>query len=45
VKKIHTNIVELVKKKYYEFLKRESEVKNILKMIKDELSEYLTKIV
>lgn len=45
VKKIHTNIVEFVKKKYYEFLKRSDDVKFILRQIKEELWEYLTKTV
>lgn len=45
VKKIHTNIVEYVKKRYAVHLKRSTNVKDILKVIKDELTEYLTKYV
>lgn len=45
VKKVHTNIVEFVKKRYYEFLRKEKEVKNILKLVKEELNDFLTKTV
>lgn len=45
VKKIHTNIVEFAKKRYYEFVKNNSNIKDVLKMIKEELNDYLTKIV
>lgn len=45
VKKIHTNIVEFVKKKYYSLSKDRIEIKEILKIIKEELGDFLTKAV
>ncbi len=41
VRKVHTNIVEFAKKKYYEYLKQTKEVKEILKKIKEELSKFI----
>lgn len=43
VQKVHTDIVEFVKKRYYNHLKQTSDVKIILKMIKDELSSFIEK--
>lgn len=40
---IHTDIVEFVKKKYYTHLKETSDVKTILRMIKDELGGFIEK--
>ncbi len=45
VKKIHTNIVDFAKKRYYELLKQKKEVKDVLKELKEELNEFLTKTV
>ena len=45
VKKIHTNIVEFTKKRYYELLKRKFQTRDILKTIKDDLWNYLQKIL
>lgn len=45
VKKVHTNIVDFSKKRYYELLRKKYDIKDILKDIKEELSEYLTKTV
>ncbi|MBS8122337.1 ribonuclease J [Candidatus Vampirococcus lugosii] len=45
VKKIHTNVVEFAKKRYYELLKRKMSTKEILKSIKDDLGTYLFKIL
>jgi sulfur relay (sulfurtransferase) DsrC/TusE family protein len=43
VQKVHTDIVEFVKKRYYVHLKQTSDVKMILKLIKDELSSFIEK--
>lgn len=43
VKKVHTSIVEFVKSKYYAGLKRNKDTKEIMRAIKDELSDYLNK--
>lgn len=43
VQKIHTDVVEFVKKKYYTHLKETTDVKMILKMIKDELGGFIEK--
>jgi sulfur relay (sulfurtransferase) DsrC/TusE family protein len=40
---VHTDIVEFVKKRYYVHLKQTSDVKMILKMIKDELGSFIEK--
>ncbi len=47
VKKIHTNIVEFTKKRYQKYLKQDPSkpVKEILKQIKEDLNDYLTKTV
>ena len=45
VQKVHTDIVEHVKKRYYTHLKQTSDVKMILKMIKDELSMFIEKSI
>lgn len=45
VKKIHTNIVEFAKKKYTQLHKENKNVKEILKVIKEELWTHLTKIL
>ncbi len=45
VQKVHTDIVEYVKKRYYTHLKQTSDVKMILKMIKDELSSFIEKSI
>ncbi len=45
VKKIHTNVVEFAKKRYYELLKKGNSTKDILKVIKDDLWSYLLKIL
>lgn len=45
VKKVHTSIVEFVKSKYYAGLKRKKDTKEIMRAIKDELSDYLNKEV
>jgi ribonuclease J len=43
VQKVHTDIVEFAKKRYYYHLKQTSDIKIILKMIKDELEVFLKK--
>lgn len=43
VQKIHTEVVDFVKKKYYMHLKETTDVKMILKMIKDELGWFIEK--
>ena len=43
VQKVHTDIVEFVKKRYYNHLKQTTDVKMILKMIKDELGSFIEK--
>ncbi len=43
VQKIHTDIVEFAKKKYYVHLKTTGDVKMILKGMKDELGEFIEK--
>ena len=43
VQKIHTEVVDFVKKKYYVHLKETTDVKMILKMIKDELGGFIEK--
>lgn len=45
VKKVHTDVVEFVKSKYYGYMKQWKEIKDIMKMIKDELGEFLMKQV
>lgn len=45
VKSIHTQIVDFARAKYNENLKKRMEVKMNLKMIKDELGEYVNKII
>lgn len=43
VKKIHTSVVELSKSKYYEYKKKGKDIKDILRMIKDELADFMMK--
>lgn len=43
VQRVHTDIVEYVKKRYYTHLRQTSDVKIILKMIKDELGGFIEK--
>lgn len=43
VQKVHTDIVDFVKKRYYNHLKQTSDVKMILKLIKDELGNFIEK--
>lgn len=43
VQKVHTDIVDFAKKRYYTHLKQTSDVKVILKMIKDELGSFIEK--
>lgn len=43
VKKIHTSVVELSKSKYYEYKKKGKDIKDILRMIKDELGDFMMK--
>lgn len=43
VKKVHTSIVEFVKSKYYQWLKRKKDTKEIMRIVKDELWEFLNK--
>lgn len=45
VKHVHTNVVEFAKQKYYDKLKQKKEIKDIMKIIKDELSDYVMKEV
>ena len=47
VRKVHTNIVEFAKKKYYEYLKKDpkAEVKDILKKIKEEMSKFILRTI
>ena len=45
VKKIHTQIVEFVRKKYYDNRKRKMMVKDNLKQIKEDLWVYINKII
>ncbi len=45
VKHIHTSVVEFAKQKYYEKLKQKKEIKDIMKIIKDDMSEYVTREV
>ena len=45
VKKIHTQIVEFARAKYNDNAKKKMEVKDNLRLIRDELGEYITKII
>lgn len=45
VKKVHTNIIEFVKKRYNELSKKNSNTKEVLKVIKEELWDYVVKIL
>lgn len=45
VKKIHTNIVHFAQKKYYDNLRRVKDTKENLRILKDELTEYITKTI
>lgn len=45
VKKIHTQIVEFARAKYNDNAKKKMDVKDNLKLIRDELGEYITKII
>jgi ribonuclease J len=45
VKDIHTKIVEFARKQYYENLKKIKDTKYNLKLIKDELTEYVVKTI
>jgi hypothetical protein len=45
VKKIHTQIVEFARAKYKDNAKKKMDVKDNLKSIRDELWEYITKII
>ncbi len=45
VKKVHTNIIEFVKRRYSELTKKNSNTKEVLKTIKDELWDYIMKIL
>lgn len=45
VKKIHTSVVEMSKSKYYDYKKRGKDIKDILKMIKDDLGDFMMKQV
>ena len=45
VKKIHTQIVEFARAKYRDNLKKKMETKDNLKAIREDLGEYITKII
>ena len=45
VKKIHTQIVEFARAKYNDNAKKKMDVKDNLRLIRDELGEYITKII
>jgi len=45
VKKIHTQVVQFARKKYNDNMKNVSDVKDNLKLIKDELSQYVMQII
>lgn len=45
VKKVHTDVVAFAKAKYYEKLKQKKDVKDIMKIIKDDLGDYMMKHV
>ena len=45
VKKIHTQIVDFARAKYNDNAKKKMEVKDNLRIIRDELGEYITKII
>jgi ribonuclease J len=45
VKKVHTDVVEFAKNKYNEKLKQKKDIKDIMKIIKDDLWDYVMKEV
>ena len=45
VKKIHTQIVEFARAKYNDNAKKKMDIKDNLRLIRDELGEYITKII
>lgn len=45
VKKIHTQVVEFARAKYNDNCKKRMEIKDNLKLIREELGEYITKII
>ena len=45
VKKIHTQIVEFARAKYNDNCKKRMDIKDNLKLIREELGEYITKII
>ena len=45
VKKVHTNIVDFARKKYYDLQRQRFDIKEIFRVIKDDLGEYLQKSV
>ena len=45
VKKIHTQVVEFARARYNDHLKKRMDVKENLKLLKQELGEYITKII
>lgn len=45
VRKVHTNVVEFVKSKYYAYKKKGKDVKEIMKLLKDDLGDFLRKEV
>ena len=45
VRKVHTNIVEFARKKYYEYLKQTKEVKEILKKVKEDLQKFILQTI
>jgi hypothetical protein len=42
---VHTNVVEFVKSKYYAYKKKGKDVKEIMKLLKDDLGDFLRKEV
>lgn len=45
VRSVHTKVVEFVKAKYKKAIQKRNEMKDVMRMIKDDLSEFLTKEV
>jgi hypothetical protein len=45
VKNIHTQIVDFVRSKYNQNVKRNMEVRDNLRLIKDDLADFITKVI
>lgn len=45
VREVHTKVVEYVKSKYKTYIKKRKEMKDVMRMIKEDLGEFVTKEV